>query len=327
MVGPDDAGSAPEQPGKSARRGRTSAAGSAREKSLRILEAVAAPGGPHRLTGITEAAAVPKSSTYRILASLSAQGFVRQEAGGRYGVGPRLRGLSAQVIGGAEPASIGHVLDGLQQTTGLTVHLALHSGETITCIRKLEGDQPFRTASRIGLRMPLHTTAIGKSILAHLPAEEVRALITGGGLPARTPQTLTTPEALEADLESVRARGFAIDEEENEPGARCIGAAVLDHAGPPGRRRLPHHRDLPGAARPTHVLRTRLARRHPGPDTPALTSTHPCPRRPLGLKRPDAPCSCGPAAPCVLRPVEPPRPGASWIRTPEGTDTTERTGT
>ncbi|MEV7465040.1 helix-turn-helix domain-containing protein [Streptomyces kronopolitis] len=149
-VGPDDAGSAPEQPGDTARRGRTSAAGSALEKSLRILEAVAAPGGPHRLTGITEAAAVPKSSTYRILASLSAQGFVRQEAGGRYGVGPRLRGLSAQVIGGAEPASIGHVLDELQQTTGLTVHLALHSGQTITCIRKLEGDQPFRTASRIG---------------------------------------------------------------------------------------------------------------------------------------------------------------------------------
>ncbi|MFE2225888.1 IclR family transcriptional regulator [Streptomyces kronopolitis] len=234
--GPDNAAGAPDQAGAvgaTARRGRTSAAGSALEKSLRILEAVAAPGGPHRLTGITEAAAVPKSSTYRILASLSAQGFVRQEAGGRYSVGPRLRGLSAQVIGGAEPASIGHILDELQQTTGLTVHLALHSGETITCIRKLEGDQPFRTASRIGLRMPLHTTAIGKSILAHLPAEEVRALITGGGLPARTPQTLTTPEALEADLESVRARGFAIDEEENEPGVRCIGAAVLDHAGRP----------------------------------------------------------------------------------------------
>ncbi|WP_433855272.1 IclR family transcriptional regulator [Streptomyces kronopolitis] len=215
-----------------ARRGRTSAAGSALEKSLRILEAVAAPGGPHRLMDVTEAAAVPKSSTYRILASLIAQGFVRQEAAGRYGVGPRLHGLSAQVIGGAEPASIGHVLGELQQTTKLTVHLALHSGETITCIRKLEGDQPFRTASRIGVRMPLHTTAIGKSILARLPAEEVRALIAGG-LPARTPQTLTSPEALEADLESVRTRGYAIDEEENEPGVRCIGAAVLDHAGRP----------------------------------------------------------------------------------------------
>ncbi|MGX1849896.1 IclR family transcriptional regulator [Streptomyces sp. NBC_01456] len=215
------------------RRGRTSAAGSALEKSLRILEAVAAPGGPHRLMDITAAAAVPKSSTYRILASLIEQGFVRQEAAGRYGVGPRLHGLSAQVIGGAETASIGHILGGLQQATGQTVHLALHSGETITYIRKLEGDQPFRTASRIGMRMPLHTTAIGKSILAHLPAEEVRALITIGGLPARTPQTLTTPEALEADLDTVRARGFAIDDEENEPSIRCIGAAVLDREGRP----------------------------------------------------------------------------------------------
>lgn len=229
----DDTGGAPEQAGVAARRGRTSAAGSALEKSLRILEAVAAPGGPHRLMDVTAAAAVPKSSTYRILGSLIEQGFVRQEAGGRYGVGPRLRGLSAQVIGGTEPASIGHVLGELQQATGLTVHLALHTGETITCIGKLEGDQPFRTPSRIGMRLPLHTTAIGKSILAHLPAEEARALITGGGLPARTPQTLTTPEALEADLESVRARGFALDEEENEPSVRCIGAAVLDRAGRP----------------------------------------------------------------------------------------------
>ncbi|MFD9515971.1 IclR family transcriptional regulator [Streptomyces sp. NPDC059979] len=214
------------------RAGRTSAAGSALEKSLRILEAVAAPGGPHRLADVTAAAAVPKSSTFRILASLIDQGYVRHEPESRYGVGPRLRLLSA-LVGGGEPPGIGRILDELRQTTGQTVHLALHSGETITYIRKLEGDQPLRTASRVGMRMPLHTTAIGKSILAHLPADEVRDLIAATGLPRRTPHTLTTARALHTRLAEVRARGFAVDDEENEPTIRCIGAAILDAAGRP----------------------------------------------------------------------------------------------
>ncbi|MFG2874902.1 IclR family transcriptional regulator [Streptomyces sp. NPDC048337] len=214
------------------RGGRTSAAGSALEKSLRILEAVAAPGGPHRLAEVTAAAAVPKSSTFRILASLIEQGFVRQDGESRYGVGPRLRGLSA-LVGGGEPESVERVLGELREATGQTVHLALHSGETITYIRKLESDQPFRTASRVGMRMPLHSTAIGKSILARLPGEEVRGLIAAAGLPARTPRTLTTAEALHARLAEIRVRGFAVDDEENEPTIRCIGAAILGSDGRP----------------------------------------------------------------------------------------------
>lgn len=146
---------------------------------MRILEAVAAPGGPHRLTDVVAAAAVPKSSTFRILASLIEQGFVRPESDARYGVGPRLRGLSALVSGG-EPQDVGRILGELREAVGQTVHLALHSGETLTYIRKLESDQPFRTASRVGMQMPLHSTAIGKSILAHLPEEQVRALIERG---------------------------------------------------------------------------------------------------------------------------------------------------
>ncbi|ATZ22789.1 IclR family transcriptional regulator [Streptomyces lavendulae] len=226
----DVTGAAAEAPGP-VRAGRTSAAGSALEKSLRILEAVAAPGGPHRLTDVMTAAAVPKSSTFRILAALAEQGFVRAEGDGRYGTGPRLHGLSA-LVRAAEPAGVDEVLRELRRETGQTVHLALHTGETITYVRKLEADQPFRTASRVGTRMPLHTTAIGKSVLALLPPEEVRALVASAGLPRRTPRTLTTAAELEAELAAVRARGFAVDDEENEPSIRCAGVAV---PGPDGR--------------------------------------------------------------------------------------------
>ncbi|WP_405758334.1 MULTISPECIES: IclR family transcriptional regulator [unclassified Streptomyces] len=228
---PDD-GNTRDATGGPPRGGRSSTAGTALEKSMRILEAVAAPGGPHRLTDVVAAAAVPKSSTFRILASLIEQGFVRPESDARYGVGPRLRGLSALVSGG-EPQDVGRILGELREAVGQTVHLALHSGETLTYIRKLESDQPFRTASRVGMQMPLHSTAIGKSILAHLPEEQVRALIASAGLPPRTPNTLTSPEALLAELETVRARGFAMDDEENEATIRCIGAALLDPGGSP----------------------------------------------------------------------------------------------
>ncbi|MCB5165437.1 IclR family transcriptional regulator [Streptomyces bambusae] len=215
------------------RGGRTSTAGTALEKSLRILEAVAAPGGPHRLTDIARAAAVPKSSTHRILTALAGQGYVRSADEVRYAAGPRLRTLAAEVSAG-EPAGIGQVLGRLRQATGQTVHLALHSGETVTYIRKLEDHaRPFRTASRTGMRMPLHTTAIGKCVLAGLPAAEADALLDAAGLPGRTPASLTTREALRADLDAVRSRGWALDDEENEPGIRCIGAAVLDPSGRP----------------------------------------------------------------------------------------------
>ncbi|WP_424210711.1 IclR family transcriptional regulator [Streptomyces sp. BI20] len=222
---PGDTG--PKDGAGAARGGRTSTAGSALEKSMRILEAVAAPGGPHRLTDVMAAAAVPKSSTFRILASLIDQGFVRQEGESRYTAGPRLRGLSATVRAG-EPNTIEEILDALRAATGQTVHLALHSEETITYIRKLESAQPFQTASRVGMKAPLHTTAIGKGVLAHLPRDRARALIEATGLPRRTPNTLTTVEALEAELALVREQGYALDDEENEPTIRCIGRVILD---------------------------------------------------------------------------------------------------
>jgi DNA-binding IclR family transcriptional regulator len=87
--------------------------------------------------------------------------------------------------------------------------------------------------SRIGATLPLHCTAIGKSILAALPDDEVRRISSRSGLPRRMPHTLTTPDALLANLASVRARGWALDDEENMTRVRCVGAVVLNHRGEP----------------------------------------------------------------------------------------------
>src|ERR1700761_4104346 len=109
-------------------RGRASTAGNATQKALRVLEAAAAPNGPHRLADIAERAAVPKPSTHRLLVMLVTDGYLTADGNGRYGVGPRLHAFAAQVSANG-PRDITQLLQPLQQAAaGHTVHLALRSG-------------------------------------------------------------------------------------------------------------------------------------------------------------------------------------------------------
>ena len=91
--------------------------------------------------------------------------------------------------------------------------------------------------SRVGKAFWLHCTGIGKALLAEKDDEALDALVTRTGLPARTPLTHTTAAALKADLAQVTARGYALDDEENEPGIRCVAAVIHDHTAYRDRRR------------------------------------------------------------------------------------------
>ncbi|AWZ09669.1 IclR family transcriptional regulator [Streptomyces sp. ICC1] len=167
-----------------------------------------------------------------MLASLVEQGYAVTDGRGSYGVGLRLRTLAARVSTD-RPEGIVELLEFLQKCTGQAVHLALRSGDALTCIRKIESDQPFRTASRVGARIPAHATATGKAVLAHLPPAEAEEIVRAAGLPALTPRTLTEPDALTAELERVRTRGYAVDDEENQASVRCVGAPLFDRDGVP----------------------------------------------------------------------------------------------
>jgi IclR family transcriptional regulator, acetate operon repressor len=216
-----------------ARRGRASAAGTSVEKAMRILEALAVADGPHRLMDVAQRAAVPRSTAYRVLATLTAEGFAENCGDGRYGVGGRLGGLGAQIVS-VVSAGVGPALRRLQQGAGgNTVHLAVRVGDHAVYLHKVDSDKPYEMRSRVGNQLRLHCTAIGKAILAHLPPQEVDAVVASAGLPARTPATITDVAALGAELAAVRERGYAVDDEENEPTVRCIGAAILDRGGRP----------------------------------------------------------------------------------------------
>lgn len=202
--------------------------GAAAEKILRVLEAVAAPGGPHRLADITLRAGIPKSTAHRLAVLLTAEGYLVAVGGGRYGIGPQLRALAAQAMGDANDG-VHDLLRDLQQAVGgQTVHLALRSGDHAVYIHKLDSDKPYQMASRVGMHIPLHCTSIGKAILSQLPSEEIDEIIARAGLPQRTPTTITSRAALYRELEQIRAHGYAIDEEENEPTIRCVGVPVAD---------------------------------------------------------------------------------------------------
>ena len=199
------------------------------DKALTVLEALAE---HHRVTDIAAGTGLPKSTVHRILQSLVGWGFARADGSGGYLPGPRILTLAGKVMSRFDPAQhADSALLRLRDRTGFTVHFAVRSGDEAVYVRKLEGLRPYQMASRVGMSMLLHSTAIGKAILAQLRDEEVTVITSRTGLERRTQHTITDSGALLDHLAEVRRRGYTIDDEENEAGIRCVGAPVFDHTG------------------------------------------------------------------------------------------------
>ena len=204
----------------------------ATEKTLSVLDAL---NGPSRLGDIAERAQLPKPTVHRILRRLVEGGWARAEGGGVYALGPRVLAMAGAMLHALDAGTYAlPILRELHAEVGHTVHFAVHTDDQAIYLEKLvDPDLPYQFASRIGGRIPLHSTAIGKAVLAALDPVEADELVSRIELTRRTPRTITTPAALREELELVSARGFAIDDEENERNIRCVGAAVRDHRGRP----------------------------------------------------------------------------------------------
>lgn len=114
----------------------------------------------------------------------------------------------------------------LAEETGEVVHFGTEENGRVVYMAKSKGNAAVQTESRIGKRMPMHSTSLGKAILAELPRDRVDQIAEQHGLAPRTEDTLTGLEALHEDLDEIEERGYSIDDEENIPGVRCIGIAV-----------------------------------------------------------------------------------------------------
>jgi IclR family acetate operon transcriptional repressor len=200
----------------------------ATEKTLSVLDAL--DGARSRLGDISARAQLPKSTVHRILRRLVERGYARSEGDGVYVLGPRVLTMAGEMLQGLDATALAApILRDLHADVGHTVHFAMLSDDEAVYLEKLvDPALPYQFASRVGGRILLHCTAIGKSLLAAMPDDDVLPRLE---LVRRTPHTLVSAEALRAELEQVRERGFAIDDEENERNIRCVGAAVRDHTG------------------------------------------------------------------------------------------------
>lgn len=198
-------------------------------KGLSVLEAVIS---NERLSDLSRATGLSYSTVHRILADLGEGGWVYQDEERHYHPGPKMHAISgllrddAEIVLQARPH-----LERLRQMTGMTVHLGVIHADEVVYAAKLDGHGSYRMVSRVGGSVPLHSTSIGKAVLARLSDDEVQQILQRTGMRPVTPGTHRTLGSLLADLDATRKRGWAIDEGENEVGLRCVGACIVDAGG------------------------------------------------------------------------------------------------
>jgi IclR family acetate operon transcriptional repressor len=194
-------------------------------KVLTVLETLAASAGAQRLGDIAVAAGMTKPTAHRLLKLLADEGWATARDGGYYELGPRSRALVRHGEG-MSGDSLEETVRTLAMDLGQTVHVGMLAGDEVLYTHKASGAQTFSMQSRVGMRMPLHSTGVGKAILAWLPEAEVRRLVQDRGLPARTPSTITDVDQLLEHLAMTRERGWATDLEENEQNVRCVAVPL-----------------------------------------------------------------------------------------------------
>ena len=173
-----------------------------------------------------------KPTVYRFLLTLQELGYVRRIDGDRWAITLKMFNLGSRALDHLDLLSAARpIAEKLSEELGETVHMGVLDGDSAVYVLKIESRYTIRMYSRVGRRMPLYCTAIGKVLLAFSDAAERDEAVDGVPLLAFTKKTLTSRPTLDAELEKIRERGYAIDDEEREENLHCIGAPIFDHTG------------------------------------------------------------------------------------------------
>lgn len=202
-------------------------------RMLRVLEAFE--GKPEvSLNELTSRVAIVKSSIYRILFTLEQSGYVSKSENGRYSISPRfgrLAGETQSSLGSELPAIALPFMAALLRRFQETVNLGVLNGDEVLYIRVLESPHAFRLAAHAGMRSPLHSTAMGKTLLCHMSPVEINRILKGKTLRRLTTRTICDRPTFVKELAKVRKRGYSIDNGEDSDGAKCYGAAIVNAEG------------------------------------------------------------------------------------------------
>lgn len=201
------------------------------ERAFDLLERMADAGGEVGLSELSSSSGLPLPTIHRLMRTLVACGYVRQQPNRRYSLGPRLirLGESASRLLGtwARP-----YLARLVEETGETANMALLDGDEVVYVAQVPSRHSMRMFTEVGRRVLPHSTGVGKVLLADTPPDEVRALLGRTGMPAATEKTITTADGFLHALEKAREVGYAVDDNEQEIGVRCIAVSVPDSPTP-----------------------------------------------------------------------------------------------
>jgi IclR family transcriptional regulator, KDG regulon repressor len=203
-------------------------------KIFAVLEALGRGGSnPLSLEDVTKSVKLAKTTVHRLLYSLGKIGYVeRYEDTGKYALMGKFFEIGRNALPHRHLTSLARpLMKTLVNRFGVSVHLGVLEQGQVVYVTVEQSQSPFRCAATVGDCCYCHSTSIGKSMLAHMPEEELSSIIAQHGLPPMTSRTLTTREALDKELKNVRDVGFAVDRGENIEGVICIGAPIFDRAG------------------------------------------------------------------------------------------------
>ncbi|MGF6484176.1 IclR family transcriptional regulator [Paraburkholderia sp. JPY419] len=203
-------------------------------KFIAVLQLIADAPTPPNVAKLSAASGYPRPTVHRIVAALQAEGLViASGSGNTFGLGARLINLASHSWERSDlRLAAVDALMALRDLTSETIHLAVSSQGEMVYIEKLESPHAVRMASRIGTRVSLTSSAVGKAYLATLTLPEREALLKNAPLARFTEHTLTDLDAVRREIDATAQRGYAEDREENEASICCYGAAIL---GPDGR--------------------------------------------------------------------------------------------
>lgn len=202
-------------------------------KALQVLKLFTVEKDVWSAQEIEEALDYHKSSVHRILVTMESEGFLKRvdEKRSIYKLGMAVFLLS-RVAEGLDLREIAYpILEELTDLTRETTHLCVSEEEECLYIAKIDSPNSIRMVTEIGIRLPMHCTAVGKVLLSGMSTEAVDQVVKLRGLPACTPNTITSSEELKGELEKIRETGIAYDNEEREVGLKCVAAPVFNRQG------------------------------------------------------------------------------------------------
>jgi len=191
-----------------------------------VLDILANSQEPVTLTAVAEKTSLPKSSAFRYLAVLEARGYVsRDEPNGLFELGPAFRLQNTRAV-----ESLSHIgrpiIEGLRDSLLETTNIGTLDGTSIVYLVVAESPHRMRVASRVGERGYIHSTALGKAICSLLPESRVLSILARSGMPTVTQNTIVDEDRYLRELQDVRAKGYAVDDAEDQLGGLCIAVAI-----------------------------------------------------------------------------------------------------